>query len=171
MKSSLAVLRGGADAANLLVDQWTLCGKAFYDTIGSGKTLSVVMKYCAVAYYAMGHEIGHNIGLSHEIAMHRNKHYPHGHAHYISHSTDSESKEYITILGGGEKKTVKVNYYSNPDIIYPLTGTATGVAGIANNARILMENRFALANIGDESTPCSLIGTIKCLNLFPLYYP
>ena len=175
MKRSSVALRGGADAANLLVDRWrNYCGKALQNSIGSGRTISVVRKDCAAARYVLGHEIGHNIGLDHEMAKGGNKHYPYGHAHQISHSPDSESPKYRTIVGAGGKKSERPfrgNYYSNPDIIFPLTGTPTGVAGVSNNARILMENRFALANIGDETTPCSISGTNKYLYVCPLYHP
>ena len=49
----------------------------------------------------------------------------------------------------------RVNYYSNPDVIHPLTGTPTGVAGISNNAAIITQNRRAFASIGDESSECN----------------
>ena len=49
----------------------------------------------------------------------------------------------------GEKR---VNYYSSPLIKYQ--GYATGTS-TADNARTLVENRFAIAAIGDESMSCS----------------
>ena len=49
----------------------------------------------------------------------------------------------------GEKR---VNYYSSPLIKYQ--GYATGTS-TADNARTLVENRFAVAAIGDESMSCS----------------
>ena len=36
----------------------------------------------------------------------------------------------------------KVNYYSNPEVIFPATNTATGVVGLSNNARVISSNRF-----------------------------
>ena len=38
----------------------------------------------------------------------------------------------------------RVNYYSNPNVIFPTTGTATGVVGLSNNARVISENRWEL---------------------------
>ena len=49
----------------------------------------------------------------------------------------------------------RVNYYSNPNVIYPATGTPTVVAGVSYNARLLVENRMSLAAIGDESSACA----------------
>ena len=53
---------------------------------------------------------------------------------------------------GHEKR---VNYYSNPDIVYPGTGTPTGVAGVSNNAAVLLQNVDTVARIGDESAICA----------------
>ena len=36
----------------------------------------------------------------------------------------------------------KVNYYSNPDVIYLPTGTPTGVRNISNNAAVITANRW-----------------------------
>merc|ERR1712121_68053 len=48
----------------------------------------------------------------------------------------------------------KVNYYSNPEVLLPATGTPTGVAGQADSADVLIRNRFKLAAVGDESITC-----------------
>lgn len=53
----------------------------------------------------------------------------------------------------------RVNYYSNPDVVYPGTGTPTGVEGVSNNAAVITKNRFAMAALGDESSTCSSSGT------------
>merc|ERR1712080_393000 len=42
----------------------------------------------------------------------------------------------------------KINWYSNPDVMYK--GVPTGTEN-ENNARVLREHRFAFADIGDES--------------------
>ena len=49
---------------------------------------------------------------------------------------------------------IRVNYYSNPSVILPETGTPTGVADEADNARVFRENIAAFAEIGDESAYC-----------------
>ena len=36
----------------------------------------------------------------------------------------------------------RVNYYSNPSVIFPITDTATGVAGKEDNARVITMNRW-----------------------------
>ena len=49
----------------------------------------------------------------------------------------------------------RVNYYSNPAVILPATGTPTGVAGESDVARVFMENIDAVSALGDESASCS----------------
>lgn len=51
----------------------------------------------------------------------------------------------------GVNHTTRVNYYSNPAVILPLTGTPTGLP-TANNAAVLLLNRFRMAAIGNESS-------------------
>merc|ERR1711952_331050 len=54
---------------------------------------------------------------------------------------------------------LRVNYYSNPVVIFPLTGTPTGVEGVSNNAAVLMRNIGTFAALGDESGTCDTGGS------------
>ena len=161
LKSSLAQVRNSADVAVLLVNRFasaTACGQARLRAIDSnsskfGQTISVVKKSCALGYYSFGHEIGHNIGLYHDI-RHVNPTYKHGQGSYIEKGRASTG--YRTVLAYTKSGFgIRVNYYSSPNVIYPPTGTRTGVAGSADNARLLTEQRFKLARMGDESISCN----------------
>jgi len=154
MKGTTASLRGTADAAALLVNSFSSCGIAYLNTISSGNTVSVTAKNCALGYYSFGHELGHNIGLHHNTAVATNGYFSDGHGHLIAQG--SASTGYRTILAyNAAGHSQRVNYYSNPDVNYPLTGTPTGVSGVSNNARVLTVQRFDLAKVGDESSGCS----------------
>ncbi len=154
MKGDSATLRGTADAAALLVNSFSACGIGYLNTIGSGKTLSVTAKGCALGYYSFGHELGHNIGLYHNREVTTNPYFSDGYGYLIPQG--SASTGYRTILAySATNHRQRVNYYSNPDVIYPTTGTATGIAGQADNARVITVQRFDLANVGDESSGCS----------------
>ncbi len=154
MKGSNAELRGTADVAVLLVKSFDACGRGYVNSIRSGYTLSVATKNCALGYYSFGHEIGHNIGLMHNKEVSTNRYYEDGHGYLIEKG--SHYTGYRTILAYyASGHSTRVNYYSNPDVIYPRTGTPTGKVGVANNAKIITDNRFALAAIGDESESCS----------------
>ena len=135
MKGDYATLRGTADAATLLVNYFSACRIGALYAIGSGRTLSVTRKDCALGYYSFGHEVGHNIGLYHNREITSNPLFSDGHGYLIPQG--SASTGYRTILAyAATNHVLRVNYYSNPDVIYPTTGTATGVAGQANNARV-----------------------------------
>ena len=156
MKESPEALRGTADVTTLLTNatMGNVCGRAHIDTIDSGATISVCAKQCALGYYSFGHEIGHNIGLFHNREVTYNLIYPDGHGHLIEQGSASAGLR--TILAyRQENHGVRVNYYSNPNVIHPSTNTTTGVEGVSNNARILNLRRTALANVGDESRTCS----------------
>jgi len=150
MKGTTEALRGSADAAALLVKSLDACGRGYINTIRSGTTVSVTKKSCALGYYSFGHELGHNIGLTHNIEVAQNRNYAYGHGHLIAKGRHSTGYRTILAYSANGHRT-RVNYYSNPDVIYPSTGTPTGVTGVSNNARILTENRFALAEVGNES--------------------
>jgi hypothetical protein len=154
MKDSVVELRDTADAAALLgIDIGDSCGVAYVDTTGNGLTLSVTEKKCSVGYYSFGHEIGHNYGCKHNPEESTNTEYPYGHGHLIDVG-------YRTILAyTAPNHKTRVNYYSNPSIDLPATGTPTGVEGLSNNAAVLLLNRFAMESLGDESSQCVWSGT------------
>jgi len=154
MKSSTAELRNTADAAALLAADFSSCGRAFTNTIWSGNTLSITQKSCALGYYSFGHELAHNMGATHNEESATNGNYDYGHGHLIEQGM--ASKGYRTILAyWADGHSTRVNYYSNPNQIYPPTGTPLGEVGVSNNARVLMENRLAMQAVGDESGTCS----------------
>merc|ERR1712200_335671 len=143
---------GSADQAALLLKDYGGCGRARgINMIPSGKMISVTKKSCALGYYSFGHELAHNIGLAHNLETgHTNTHFSYGQAHLIKKGYGSAG--YRTILGynyPGHRE--RVNYYSNPRVNYPRTGTATGVSKKSDNAWDLTVQRFRLAKIGDES--------------------
>ena len=96
---------------------------------------------------------GHNYGCYHNPEITDNPFFPHGHAHLIEQG--SASTGYRTILAySASGHSTRVNYYSNPSVDYPVTGTATGVVGVSNNAAVITSNRFSFAGLGDESASC-----------------
>ena len=150
-------LRNTADVAVLLVKGYNMCGTAYqHSALNKRRPFSVVKKTCAIGGYTLGHEIGHNFGCAHDIKRSYNNKYPFGHGYQILEPGFTD-KGYLSIMsyGKGLKKPKKVNYYSNPDVILPNTGTPTGLEGVADNRAVFMESIDKISALGDESGSCS----------------
>ena len=151
--ASYSALRNTADAATLLVLNHWRCGEGCFAAYNSGQTFSVVKKDCAIGGLSLGHELGHNLGAGHNIENSDKSLAPYGHGHFIK-----KGKYHVgwrTIMAYPKRgEGYRTNYYSNPDVIHPLTGTPTGDRRRANNAAIIRMNIGKLAAIGDESGSC-----------------
>ena len=116
---------------------------------------SLTRKSCALGYFTFGHELAHNFGCGHEPGTYSNNLYPGGHGHLIQGGLR-------TILAyRSDGHSTRVNYYSNPSVLYPPTNTPTGIQPISDNSAVLRLNRFSMANIGDESGVCRDYVTIE----------
>ena len=163
MKGSASALRHSADSTVLLVASMGLwaCGRAFdINMISTGETISACGKSCALGYFTFGHELAHTFGAYHNRETgHINPDYAYGQGHLIAQGKASTG--YRSIMAYEANGHVqRVNYYSNPSVIYPATGTPTGTAG-SNNAAVLTGNRRALRDVGDESAACKGAPTTK----------
>ena len=156
-------LRDGADVAALLVVDADYCGIAYLDTIMSKYTFSITAKDCAVGYYVFGHEVGHNVGCHHDPATSTNDIYPYAHGHLIASGNGYSGQQSIMSYSAPGHET-RANYWSNPNVIHPLTGTPTGVADLSDNARLWQEKRASLAAVGnEESSKINLFyGSLSC---------
>ena len=152
-------LRGSADAAALLIMEHPegSCGVGFmpgslkpteianWDFPDSMISLSVAR--CATATPVFGHEISHNFGNDHDKFDTNKNIFPWGLGYHIP------GLDVRTLMASAREGYFKmINFYSNPDVKFK--GVPTGVKGAANAARVIRENRFAIAAIGDESEEC-----------------
>ena len=109
MKGSDAALRNTADAAALLVYDFTACGVGYLNTFSFGATFTVTKvksfldidffisfsffkKSCALGYYSFGHELGHNFGAHHNPEVATNTAYSYGHGHLIQQGIASQGE-------------------------------------------------------------------------------
>ena len=90
-------------------------------------------------------------GLAHNPESGNNKKsFPHGQGYLIEGKDGIASSGAQTIMAIKEGQK-NANFYSNPRVTYPPTGTKIGISATADNARVLTEQRYDLADIGDES--------------------
>merc|ERR1712226_539963 len=155
-------LRGSADAAALLITEHDrFCGVGYMPGVPEDKMstwpfrqlmVSMTTVSCALGTYTFGHEVSHNMGNDHDKYDKTNK-IPYAHGYHIPGTDVRTIMAYVRPekYGGGYRK--EVNYYSNPSVKFK--NVPTGVAGKADAARMITENRFAIAAVGDESQKCS----------------
>ena len=143
------------------------CGKASSLTgYKTRDTFAVVRKSCAqnIQKNTLAHEIGHTFGLAHDPATLSEQKgkpvYPYGSGHLMEQGQSGNNMGFGTIMAYPQPDhAIRVNYFSNPDVIHSETRTPTGTE-TSNNARVLLRNRFRIAALGDESsTACFVVGS------------
>jgi len=163
MKGSAAATRNTADAAVLFSKDCPsttcFCGVGYCCGPPNGDwTFSVTRKSCALGKYTFGHELGHNLGCDHNREEDKNSYYSYGHGHLIKAGNGAKGSS--TILAYQRKgHQLRANYYSDPNSLYPPTGTPLGVKGTSNNVKVITDNRIAFAALGDESGQCKSSGS------------
>jgi len=146
-KGSYEALRGGADAAALIVKSSRLCGIAWVDGWRFGGTLTVQTKQCAQNSFILGHELGHNFGCWHDRDQGGEGPYSYGFGAFIA---DGPYRTIMSYHKTGYE--VRANIYSSTVAKFEntiISGTAT-----EDNARVIKENRFGMAAVGNEEGTC-----------------
>jgi hypothetical protein len=146
-----------ADLTALLIDNTDLCGLAYLGATGSGDPrlgFAVVSSTCATGYYSFGHELGHNMGLSHDRAngVGLTPARPYGYGY------QDPAGRFRTIMAysdGCPGTCPRIQHFSSPAVSY--NGLPTGVANTfsnsANAAQTLNETRTIVANFRQSGGP------------------
>jgi len=133
-----------ADASILYVSNSSFWGYASYNSKRSCDNFGIV-KYGHPR--TLAHELGHNFGCDHN-RLNATKGVPplpgkYNFGYLIQPRGRTIWDGYHTIMAYYNNHYMnQVNYWSNPAIILPDTGTPTGVRGRNNNAKVLTENRW-----------------------------
>lgn len=123
-----------ADVVVLVVNDSEACGIA--SQIGStASTAFAVAHYsCITGYYSFGHEVGHLQSARHDRYVDASTTpYAYGHGFIPA------SKKWRTIMAYGNNcsNCTRIQWWSNPLVIYPGTGEVMGTAQYEDNARVL----------------------------------
>jgi hypothetical protein len=127
-----------ADLVSFWVEEGDYCGIAnMMRTVSSSfesQGFSAVSRSCATGYYSFGHELGHNMGASHDVYVESSS-YPYSYAHgytYLSSSAPWRTvMAYNDACQAAGKYCTRLQYWSNPVIRYG--GIAMGNAAADNH--------------------------------------
>merc|ERR1739844_711337 len=102
------------------------------------------------------------MGAYHNIETgHINPEHPGGQGHLIAQGTASTGLRTIMAYpdpAKGHPGQGVRNFWSNPRMILPESGTPLGVEGVSDNAAVLTNNRKIYAETGNESGQCRSTG-------------
>ena len=128
-----------ADLVVLLVGRGNYCGVG-YQNANKDMAFSVVGQNCATGYYTFAHELGHNQGAQHDPDNGTNNYFTYGHGF----CNKPDSWRTVMSYNSGKRCFNRLQYFSNPRV--PHMGTPTGDAALRNNARVINETAYRLAN-------------------------
>jgi len=134
-----------ADASLLFVYKFNSCGMANYIPRPRRRSCNNfgVLRYPRDCLYTFGHELGHNFGCQHNRINQTDGVPGYNYGYLVQPRGQGKFDGYRTIMAySNYRNWNQMNFWSNPAIILPDTGTPTGVRGRNNNAKILTENRW-----------------------------
>jgi hypothetical protein len=148
-----------ADVVVLIVNDNTLCGQASTILADATHAFAAVYYDCATGNYSLAHEIGHLQGVRHDRVDDPNS--TNG-AQYV-HGYIEPNQQWRTIMAVPQDCGVapfycpRVQYWSNPNVIYPPTGQVMGTTQFEFDAQFLDGNKIYTA--GNRTTfPVTISG-------------
>ena len=129
----------GADAVSLWVSDMDACGIGCLNKSASefrNRAFSVVSLDCATGVYSFAHELGHNLGATHDPDNSEPGEgiFPYSHGYQ---DPDGEFRTIMAYKKGCPGKCPRINLWSNPDRSY--NGKPLGIRDRANNAETLSQ--------------------------------
>ena len=142
-----------ADTVSLITETLNACGIGYFMSTVSNAfesfAYSVVSRNCATGYYSFGHELGHNMSADHDMANASPTPgpYPYNHG-WFNTSPTPPATPWRTVMAYQTSPipTTRVQYWSNPNVNYPIGGDPMGNAATADNHRVLNNTALTVAN-------------------------
>jgi hypothetical protein len=144
-----------ADLVDMLVNQGDACGIAYLmSNVSVGfapNGYSVTARSCAVGNLSFPHELGHNMGSTHNPENGSGAAYPYAYGHYVDGS-------FRTVMSYSNPCTLgctRVPYFSNPETLY--NNKPTGIPDARDNSRSLNNTADTVANFRYSGSSLTLI--------------
>lgn len=176
----------GADAVILLVEEDDGCGLAYtMETVSAGfdvDAFGVVKRSCATGNFSFGHELGHIMSAQHDRYVEPGDDKP----FKFNHGYSNPAKTWRTIMaynddcdnadgpGDANNGCPRLQFYSNPDRTFSLsgepavpTGIAEGQPDAADNRKTLNYTAYTVANFRECKVAC--IANSDTFNITPQY--
>lgn len=138
----------GADLVSFWVENGDACGLGwFMGTVSASFErygFSVVARSCATGYYSFGHELGHNMGATHDRYVDSSATpYPYNHGYVNTSARWRTVMAYNNACSDIGKNCTRIQYWSNPTLLYG--GNVLGDSG-ADNHQVLNNTAQTVAN-------------------------
>src|SRR5262249_4287613 len=145
----------------LITESLNACGEAYsiMGTVGNAfesSAFCVVKRSCATGNYSFGHELGHLMGARHDWFVDATNNSPYVYNHGFANATPTApATPWRTVMAYNDAcaaagvNCTRVQYFSNPNINYPVGGDAMGVSSgsqQADNHRTLNNTALTVAN-------------------------
>lgn len=131
------------------------CGLASTILASESTAYAMVAVGCATGYYSFGHEIGHLQGARHIITNDPST-TPFAYGHGYCQPGVASGWRTVMAYGCPNGDGTRIPYWSNPNVNYG--GVAMGIVGESNNARVLNETAFTVANFRSSASTTWTIG-------------
>jgi hypothetical protein len=132
-----------ADLVAMLVDSFNACGIGYLSPFTAANGFTVTDTGCAVSNLSFPHEIGHNMGATHDRDNAGGAVFSYAYGWRFGGPDNDDHRTIMSYSPG-----VRRPYFSNPDVNYQ--GLPTGVNNSEDNARCHDNTRDSVANFRDS---------------------
>lgn len=154
----------GADLVSLwLEDGGNACGIAWLmtnvSTSFADAGFSTVARDCATGYYSFGHELGHNMGATHDVYVSSGAvayNFAHGYVNTTAASPWRTVMAYNNACADVGKNCTRIQYWSNPDKSFggvPMGNSAADNRQTLNNTASVVANFRQSVSSGTSNSP------------------
>ncbi len=145
----------GADLVSLFVENGQYCGLAWVGPKAS-YAFSVVNRGCATGNLSFAHELAHNFGALHDPYVDPGTSpYAYGHGLVNPAGHWRTVMAYNDACAAAGTSCTRIAYFSNPNLTYGSPASPLGSTSVSNNARVLNDNAYAVANFRASAGSCS----------------